>query len=329
MTFALGTFSARGRVFPGLLLDDERVVDLSAAAVRPQPFGSTAEILGSWDRNLTALDELAEQRRSGEGPDEFALSDLSVLAPVAPTQVLQSGANYRKHVIDLAVDKQIGMRPGMSMDDLREEVTRMMDERIESGEPYVFLGAPAALCGPYDDVELPARGAEHDWELELAAVVGRCGRNVPATDAIDYVAGYTICNDVTTRDLVQRPDLGVIGSDWLRSKNSPTFLPTGPWLVPARFVPDPGRLRITLSLNGDVMQDESTADMIFDVARLVSYVSATVGLHAGDLLLTGSPAGNGTHYGRFLRHGDVMEGEITGLGSQRNRCVGSTTGEGE
>jgi 2-keto-4-pentenoate hydratase/2-oxohepta-3-ene-1,7-dioic acid hydratase in catechol pathway len=77
------------------------------------------------------------------------------------------------------------------------------------------------------------------------------------------------------------------------------------------------------------MQDESTADMIFDVARLVSYVSATVGLHAGDLLLTGSPAGNGTHYGRFLRHGDVMEGEITGLGSQRNRCVGSTTGEGE
>jgi 2-keto-4-pentenoate hydratase/2-oxohepta-3-ene-1,7-dioic acid hydratase in catechol pathway len=196
----------------------------------------------------------------------------------------------------------------------------MMAERIANGTPYVFLGAPSAICGPYDDVLLPPASAEHDWELELAAVIGRGGRNVPEERALDHVAAYTICNDLTSRDLVHRPDLGPIGSDWLRSKNSPTFLPTGPWLVPAGLVPDPQALQITLRLNGEVMQDESTADMIFGVARLVSYVSETVGLYPGDLLLTGSPSGNGTHYGRFLQDGDVMEGEITGLGVQRNRC---------
>ena len=105
------------------------------------------------------------------------------------------------------------------------------------------------------------------------------------------------------------------------SKNSPTFLPTGPWIVPAMFVHDPLALQITLKLNGQVMQDESTADMIFDVAKIVSYASHRVQLLPGDLVLTGSPAGNGTHWNRFLNDGDVMEGEITGLGRQRNRCV--------
>ena len=328
-TFALGSFSGGGRAFPGLLVPGERVVDLSAEGIRPHRFRSTAEILGAWDVSLETLDAVAERRAREEGPGEVPLCELSVLAPVAPRQVLQSGANYRRHVIDLAVDKQIGMRPGMSVEDLRAEATRMMDDRTASGEPYVFLGAPSAICGPYDDVLLPARGDEHDWELELAAVIGRSGREVPVADALDHVAGYTICNDLTTRDLVHRPDLAAIGSDWVRGKNSPTFLPTGPWLVPARFVPDPGALRITLRLNGEVMQDETTADMIFDVARLVSYVSATVGLQEADLLLTGSPAGNGTHHGRFLRDGDVMEGEITGLGTQRNRCAGPTNGEGD
>jgi 2-keto-4-pentenoate hydratase/2-oxohepta-3-ene-1,7-dioic acid hydratase in catechol pathway len=203
----------------------------------------------------------------------------------------------------------------------------MMDERVAHGEPYIFLGAVSALAGAYDDVVLPPRGEEHDWELELAAVIGRGGRDIAREDALDHVAGYTICNDLTTRDLVHRPDLAAIGSDWVRGKNSPTFLPTGPWLVPSRFVGDPMSLRIRLELNGAVMQDESTADMIFDVARLVSYASERVELLPGDLLLTGSPAGNGTRWNRFLRDGDVMEGTITGLGTQRNRCrsaVGAT-----
>nr|WP_254716769.1 fumarylacetoacetate hydrolase family protein [Actinomadura sp. WMMB 499] len=112
-----------------------------------------------------------------------------------------------------------------------------------------------------------------------------------------------------------------MGGDWLRAKNQPTFLPTGPFIVPAQFVPDPSRLRLTLKLNGRTMQDETAADMIFDVARLVAEASASVRLLPGDLILTGSPKGNGGHWKRFLRAGDVLEAAIEGIGAQRNRCV--------
>jgi 2-keto-4-pentenoate hydratase/2-oxohepta-3-ene-1,7-dioic acid hydratase in catechol pathway len=140
------------------------------------------------------------------------------------------------------------------------------------------------------------------------------------------VAGYTICNDITTRDLVYRPDLAKIGTDWVRAKNSPTFLPTGPYLVPAAFIDDPHELLITLRHNGVVRQNELAKDMIFDIPRLVSYASTLVSLSPGDLLLTGSPAGNGAHWGVYLSPGDVMDAEITGLGAQRNTCVSERDG---
>jgi 2-keto-4-pentenoate hydratase/2-oxohepta-3-ene-1,7-dioic acid hydratase in catechol pathway len=114
----------------------------------------------------------------------------------------------------------------------------------------------------------------------------------------------------------------------LRSKNAPGFTPLGPYLVPAEFVGDPGDLQVTLTLNGQTMQDESTKDMLFGVARLISYISQYAVLWPGDLVLTGSPAGNGMHWGRLLRDGDVMEGTITGLGGQRTRCVGPRQEQG-
>lgn len=194
----------------------------------------------------------------------------------------------------------------------------MMDERARNGVPYVFLGSPRAISGPYDDIVLPALGEQHDWELELALVIGKSGKNIAAEDAMEYVAAYTISNDLTTRDRLYRPDLKAIGTDWFTAKNADTFLPTGPFLVPAAFVGDPGDLRITLRHNGVVRQDESTKDMIFDIPRLIAYISTTTTLRPGDLLLTGSPAGNGAHWGVFLTPGDVVESEITGLGHQRN-----------
>jgi 2,4-didehydro-3-deoxy-L-rhamnonate hydrolase len=306
-SFVVGTVSAAGRTFPALLLGGDRVADVSAT------YSSAAAIFREWDFDrLTALAASAEPGHT--------LGDVRVHVPFEPRQIMQAGANYRTHVIDLAVDRQIGLEPGMTIEELREKTAAMMDERIRDGEPYVFLGAHSALCGPYDDVVLPPQG-DHDWELELAAVIGRDARRIGRENALDVVAGWTIANDLTTRDLVNRQDMKQIGTDWLRAKNSPTFLPLGPWVVPSAFVPDPLDLRITLKLNGDTMQDESTSDMIFDPARLISYLSHTVGLRAGDLLLTGSPAGNGTHFGRYLRDGDVLEGSVTGLGEQRNHCV--------
>ena len=173
----------------------------------------------------------------------------------------------------------------------------------------------------YDDVVLPTGTAQNDWELELVAVIGAPAYRVSRADALKFVAGYTIANDLTAREFVFRRDMKDAGTDWFRSKNAPTFLPLGPFVVPAKFVGDTADLRVTVRLNGDLMQDASTKEMLFDVAALISYFSSVATLLPGDLVLTGSPAGNGLHHGRLLRAGDVMTGEITRLGAIRNACI--------
>ncbi|MFJ9535816.1 fumarylacetoacetate hydrolase family protein [Streptomyces sp. NPDC101225] len=304
--FALGTFSTGAGVFPGLVAGS-RVRDLSGQVP------SVRALVDDWDTWLPRLHGLAA---SADGT-WHELAALHVLAPVEPGQILQSGANYRKHVVDLVAAEKESVH-GATPREARADAERMMDERIRSGVPYVFLGSPRAMCGPYDDIVLPELGEQHDWELELALVIGRTGRNIPAGEAMAYVAAYTVCNDLTTRDRLYRPDLNAVGTDWFTAKNADTFLPTGPFLVPAAFAGDPGDLRITLRHNGVVRQDESTKDMIFGIPRLIAYASTTTTLRPGDLLLTGSPAGNGAHWGLFLKPGDVVESEITGLGHQRN-----------
>jgi 2-keto-4-pentenoate hydratase/2-oxohepta-3-ene-1,7-dioic acid hydratase in catechol pathway len=199
-------------------------------------------------------------------------------------------------VIDLAV-KHTELTEGRTEEQVRRETAAMMDRRAAEGVPYIFTGLPSAVAGPYDDLVLPGYSTRHDWELELAAVIGRRTYRASPAQALDAVAGYTIVNDVTTRDLVFRKDMPEIGTDWFRAKNAPGFLPTGPFIVPRDLVGGPGDLRVRLSLNGSMMQDESTKDMIFDVAAVLSAASQTAVLLPGDLVLTGSPAGNGLHWG--------------------------------
>jgi len=318
--FALGTFSDPGHAaFPGLITASGRVFDLRQAL--PWAPGDIRAVLQRWDAAWDALCTLADDRsRSWR-----SVSDLRIHAPVAPLQIFQSGANYRQHVIDLKLAERRGDDPRPA-DQVRAEIGAMMDARARDGHPYVFIGLPTSLSGPFDDVELPRWVDQPDWELELVAVIGRPAHRLAPEQALDVVAGYTIANDLTDRASVFRRDMPAIGTDWLRCKNSPGFTPLGPYVVPAAFVDNPGTLRVTLTLNGQVMQDESTKDMIFDVARLVSYVSGIAQLLPGDLVLTGSPAGNGIHLGRLLRVGDVMEGTITWLGGQRTRCVAERGG---
>jgi 2-keto-4-pentenoate hydratase/2-oxohepta-3-ene-1,7-dioic acid hydratase in catechol pathway len=313
--FALATLSAPdGPAFPALVTPDARILDLRVALADERL--TVLGLLDDWDAVLPRLRSLAEDG----GPDREPLAGFRVHAPVQPRQVFQSGANYRQHVIDLHVahrapgdDRPEGER--------RAEAAEIMDRRAAEDLPYVFIGLPSAITGPYDDVVLPAWAEQPDWELELAVVIGRPAHRVSVAEALDHVAGYTIANDLTDRATVFRRDMPQIGTDWLRSKNAPGFTPLGPWIVPAESIADPDGLRVTLRLNGDTMQDESTQDMIFNVARMVSYASEAARLLPGDLVLTGSPAGNGMHWGRLLRDGDVMEGSITGLGVQRTRCV--------
>ncbi|MET9830350.1 fumarylacetoacetate hydrolase family protein [Streptomyces sp. NPDC006385] len=312
--FALGTFSAPdGEPFPGLLAKG-RVLDLSQVLV-PAPSGIRG-VLERWEETLPVLHTLANE----EALDWRPLEGLRVHAPIEPRQVFQSGANYRQHVIDLEVAHRSPDDP-RTVEEARAEIAEIMDRRAAEDLPYVFIGLPSAITGPYDDVVLPSWAEQPDWELELAAVIAKPAHRVSVAEALDHVAGYTIANDLTDRATVFRRDMKAIGTDWLRSKNAPGFTPLGPWIVPAESIADPGDLRVTLKLNGETMQDESTKDMIFGVARMVSYASMTARLLPGDLVLTGSPAGNGMHWGRLLRDGDVMEGSITGLGVQRTRCV--------
>lgn len=282
-----------------------------------------------WDDLIDVVGRFAAQiRRDGSTvAGGLALSGVRAAAPVEPRQVFQSGANYRSHVVQLRVaharrqDPDADALSREAADALSREAAESMDRRVAADAPYVFIGLPGAICGPYDDVVLPDTGDLHDWELELAVVIARRAYRIGVSEAMDHVAGYTICNDITTRDRVFRPDLPAIGTDWLAGKNAPTFLPTGPYLVPAPFVARPDDLRIVLTLNGDTMQDETTSDMVFGIDRLIAHVAAITPLLPGDLLLTGSPAGNGIHHGRLLRPGDVMRAGITGLGEQRSRCV--------
>ena len=185
-------------------------------------------------------------------------------------------------------------------------------------EPVVCLKAPDVVVGPDDDVLIPRGSVHTDWEVELAVVIGKTARYLDNPDeALTYVAGYAISNDVTERDLQFHH-----GSQWDKGKSCENFNPLGPALVPASEVPDPQTLRLRLWVNGKNKQDSSTKDMIFTVAEIIHYLSQLMVLRPGDLINTGTPQGVALGHQDpkpYLRHGDLIELEIDGLGRQRQR----------
>jgi 2-keto-4-pentenoate hydratase/2-oxohepta-3-ene-1,7-dioic acid hydratase in catechol pathway len=185
------------------------------------------------------------------------------------------------------------------------------------GEPVVFLKAPNAVVGPYDDVRIPRGSRKTDWEVELGIVIGREGRYLEDEAAArEVVAGYAVSHDVSEREFqLER------GGQWVKGKSCETFNPLGPWLVTADEVEDVQALALSLTLNGETMQSGTTADMIFSAAHVVWYLSQFMVLEPGDLINTGTPAGVGMARQRYLREGDVTELEVQGLGRQRQRYV--------
>jgi len=183
--------------------------------------------------------------------------------------------------------------------------------------PMAFLKPASCLIGPDEPIVLPALSAQVDFEAELAVVIGRPARAVEEARALDHVAGYTILNDVTARDL-QAAD-----GQWTRAKGMDTFGPVGPRVVPAAEVPDPHALRIRLWLSGELMQDGSTADMVHRIPALIAFLSEAFTLEPGDVIATGTPAGVGDARTtpRFLRAGDTVRIEIDRLGVLENPVV--------
>jgi 2-keto-4-pentenoate hydratase/2-oxohepta-3-ene-1,7-dioic acid hydratase in catechol pathway len=255
------------------------------------------------DRVVPMGGDLVGYLRTGEARDGAAipLSDVTLLAPVPrPEKVIGVGLNYRDHAA--------------------ESGTTIPDE------PVLFAMYANSVVGPGAEVVVPAVAAEPDFEAELGVVIGRRARDVGEPDALAHVAGYTCMNDVSARDLQRQ------SSQWMLGKAIDTFLPCGPWLVTADEIPDPQALSIRCCVNGELMQDSSTANMAFGVASLVAFISRTITLEPGDLIATGTPPGVGMARTppRWLRDGDEMTVEIERIGSLTNvvRRAGRTGGAG-
>jgi 2-keto-4-pentenoate hydratase/2-oxohepta-3-ene-1,7-dioic acid hydratase in catechol pathway len=185
-------------------------------------------------------------------------------------------------------------------------------------DPILFNKAPSCISGPFDHVILPRKSVKTDWEVELALVIGKEAHYVDEAAALDYVAGYCICNDVSEREFqLER------SGQWVKGKMAPTFGPLGPWLVTANEIPDVQNLRLWLELNGKRIQDSSTSDMIFSVTKLIADTSQYVVLQPGDVITTGTPPGVGLGMKppQFLKADDVMRLGIDGLGVQEQRVI--------
>ncbi len=217
------------------------------------------------------------------------LESVTLLAPIpSPPQFLGVGLNYRAHAIEAGMDIPTS--------------------------PVTFPFHQSAITGNGAAIEIPRVSELVDWEAELAIVIGSGGKNIPLESALDHVAGYTIVNDVSARD-IQRAD-----GQWSRAKSFDTFKPMGPWITTTDELGDAGDLGITLTVNGEVMQDGDTSDLIFSVPEIVSFISRDTTLLPAAVIATGTPAGVGM--GRtppmFLRRGDIVEIEIAGIGRLAN-----------
>ncbi|KAM6965688.1 fumarylacetoacetate hydrolase domain-containing protein 2A [Aplochiton taeniatus] len=234
------------------------------------------------------------ERALSSGQCVLDRSDIKLLSPVlAPEKVVCVGMNYRDHCL---------------------EQNAPIPE-----EPIIFSKFPNAITGPYDDITLPSESQEVDWEVELAFVIGRRGKHIKEEDALSYVAGFTVANDVSARDWQLKRN----GKQWLLGKTFDSFCPLGPALVTTDSVKDPYNLGIRCLVNGDTVQSSNTNQMIFNVEEVVAWVSKFMTLKVGDVFLTGTPPGVGVFRNPtvFLKKGDVVECQIDQVGVIRNKVV--------
>ena len=277
---------------------DDTVIDLQRLA-EARGEDVPADILGVIDRGQEGL---AQLRRLLETDDREAirpLLELQILPPLDPPRgnVIAIGRNYMEHARESARARG-------------EEVTR----------PTVFTKAQTSITGPYSDIPDHSTITQQvDWEVELGVVLGRRGINIPREQAMEYVFGYTVVNDVSARDI--QFDWG---GQYFKGKSLDGFCPIGPYIVTADEIPDPQNLRLCCRVNGETKQDSNTRDMIFPVDELIAQLSLGMTLRPGTLISTSTPEGVG--FARdpqeFLHPGDLLESEVEGIGTMRNRIVG-------
>ncbi|WP_194723637.1 fumarylacetoacetate hydrolase family protein [Noviherbaspirillum malthae] len=288
----IASYRVDGRRFVGLVSEDRtKVIPLALSKEQAE-------------RGALAIIEMAAAGQAlppAEGPAlEISSVRLEAPIPVPRRNIWCVGRNYHAHAKEL-----------------QASVFKGNDANPESW-PIVFTKVPECVVGPYDDVSLPGAAVSEpiDYEAELAVVIGRGGKNIRRTDAMQHVFGYTAVNDVTARDVQMRHQ------QWDMGKSFDNFCPMGPWLVTADEL-DGTRTRVRCWVNGELRQDGPTENLIFDIPTLIETVSRGITLYPGDVIATGTPAGvgMGLQPPRFLKSGDVVRIEIDGLGAIENRFV--------
>jgi 2-keto-4-pentenoate hydratase/2-oxohepta-3-ene-1,7-dioic acid hydratase in catechol pathway len=239
------------------------------------------------------LERLASFLNANEGKLPIIADGERLGSPIArPSKILCIGLNYSKH----AAESNMAI----------------------PAEPILFMKSTSSLSGPFDPIIIPKDSMKSDWEVELAFVIGKKASYVSEADAMDYVAGYVLHNDVSEREWqLER------GGTWDKGKGCDTFAPLGPFLATCDEIPDPHNLRLWLKLNGETIQDSNTDDLIFNIPFLISYVSKFMTLLPGDVVSTGTPAGVGLGFNPpvYLKHGDVVELGIDGLGISKQEAI--------
>jgi 2,4-didehydro-3-deoxy-L-rhamnonate hydrolase len=272
-------FGEAGKEKPGIVTQEGKWLDCST-------FGE------DWSEEFLELDGLYRLEKwleSNQANLPLIGDNYRLGSPIKrPSKIVCVGLNYTKHALE----------SGMAVPEV----------------PILFMKATSSLCGPFDDILIPRNSSKTDWEVELAVIIGKKATYVNKDEAMDYVAGYALHNDVSERDFQLNH-----GGQWVKGKSADNFAPLGPYFVTKDEIKDPHNLRLWLKVNGETMQDSNTSDLVFDVPTLVSYISQYMTLLPGDIISTGTPSGVGLGLKppRYLKEGDVVELGIDGLGTAR------------
>ena len=329
--FKLGTFERQGRQFVGIVLRESVVIDFAAAhaAITNPASGAAApsdmkDLIARYDALRPRIIEIVRTVGDSRPAYVYDVGALKILPPIMyPTTMLNVAVNYREHDLEMA-RRQGDVRTATAGEAPAGTTSAPGIWERAAGDtrwnPFMFIKLPAAIVAEGEPVRMPVGRTQIEWECELGVVIGRPAARVSAARAMDYVFGYTLENDMSDRG--GRGD-SRFGSDWLVTKNHDTFAPMGPFITPKEFVADIGNTGMKFSLNGELLQEGTTAQMIHTVAEQVVYASHIVTLRPGDVIATGTPPGVGSARTPpiLLKAGDRMTCTYDGVGTLTNPVV--------
>ena len=301
MSFKLVTFDSADGPRAGMVVD-ERVFDIAALTGRAG-YATMLGVLADWPAAEGILRKASASATVGGMP----LAQVKLLAPIPkPGVIYCAGSNYADHALEMSRLHNRPVEP---------------DPHTQGLKPWHFIKVSHAVAAPGDTIDITSPSKTMDWEVELAAVIGRPAKNVSIERALDYVAGYTIANDLSARDMGRRPHIAEgspFKADWVSHKNFDGACPMGPWIVPASDIGDPHNLGMKLWVSDVIKQDSNSGQMIFNTNEQIAQLSSRITLHPGDVIMTGTPAGVGAARKEFLKAGDTVKLWIEKIGTLTN-----------